>query len=257
VKISPVAFVAEAALWVTGAALIAGAAGASWSMPNVDLGVLLARPSASSSIGPSPTPVVSAAPSVADKMQAFFANPNLQFEAKATATVKIQAGGATQSGTQTMTLDYNAGDTSKSTQLTMNGKTSTSDRINLAQTSYSRSNGGAWSSRARVDADSRPIAIVFTGREFSVGGVETKNGQSVHRIEVTDSSAFNSDYDSAQGAASASMTLVFWADDAGTPAAYELSGTFGAVVNGVSESLAIDEQWTFVKTSGVTIKAPK
>lgn len=53
---SATAFAAEAALWIAGAALVAGAAGAHWKVdvPNVDLsGLLGSTPSASASAGPS------------------------------------------------------------------------------------------------------------------------------------------------------------------------------------------------------------
>jgi hypothetical protein len=257
VRINPIAFAAEAALWVTGAALIASAAGATWPMPSVDLSSLLAGPSAGPSVSAAPT--ASATPTIltaAQKLQAFFARPDLEFEAKGSATMKIQANGVTANGASTTTVDYKAGDTSRSTKLTLNGKTSPSDRINLGQTHYARDNGGPWTSRPRNDNDTRTVTILFTNREFADKGMETKGGRQVHRIDVSDSAAFNADYNSAQGTANAAMSLVFWTDDGGVPVAYQLSGTFGVVVSGVSESFTIDEQWSFVKTSGITIKAP-
>ena len=52
---SATTFAAEAALWIAGAALVAGAAGMHWTVdvPNVDLGGLMgSSPSAAASVGP-------------------------------------------------------------------------------------------------------------------------------------------------------------------------------------------------------------
>jgi hypothetical protein len=138
----------------------------------------------------------------------------------------------------------------------MNGTTSSSDRVYLGASTYYRDNGSKWAKRARLDQDIRPLTILFTNRAFTNKGLEAKADKQLHRIEITDTASFDSEYETAQGVSNANLTLVFWTDDQGIPVAYNLSGTFVMVVKGLSENFEINEDWSIVKTSGVTISAP-
>jgi hypothetical protein len=244
------AFAAEAALWVAGAALIAGAAGMHWSvsLPAVDF-----LPAASAS--PPPSPAVSTLPVV--RFKAFLSKPTLQFTARLDQTLTISGASIQIQETTTGTVAYRSGDANSSLTNKILGVTETEDEVSLGKTTYTREDGGKWTKRDRVPADTAGTPEMLSpAQTFNVAGLETKNGVRLHRIETADTSALNAALQAGGTGTHYKLTLVFWVADDGTPAAIEVAGTYQDTVNEAPVTVTVDEQWTITATSGVTITAP-
>jgi len=244
------AFTAEAALWVAGAALIAGAAGMHWSvdLPAVDL-----FPAASAT--PPPSPAATTQPVV--RLKAFLAKPTLQFSATIDQTVTISGPGIQIQEKTIGTASYRSGDASSSLTTSILGVTRTEDQVMLGKTTYLRENGGKWTKRNRVPADTAgtPEMLAPT-HAFSESGIETRNGVQLHRIEAADTTAFGLALQAGGTGTRYKLTLVFWVADDGTPAAIEVAGTYQDTVNEAPVAVTFDQQWTITATAGVTITAP-
>jgi hypothetical protein len=263
-------FAAEAALWVTGAAMVAGMAGAHWSVDiPVDMSSLTgqtpaptaspsASPSASISIqtlapGASPT----ASPLVA-KYQAYVAAANYQFAAKYTAAAKSTVGGKPVEVDLSGTMSYRAGDDSDFSRVTTDGTVNTDDTIAVGSSKYERINGGAWAKSARAATDSASDRLTFAPKAlFLDDGVEAKNGLQLHRLDIADPVAFSTAMVKvSSGATAAQFVYTVWVDDNGVPAAIHVEGTITGKVAGVSASTTLIEDFRVIATSGVTITAP-
>lgn len=259
------AFAAEAALWVTGAALIATAAGAHWSFdPSAELNKFL---------NPEPTPTVSAGPTVAPlapgasptispvvkKFLAVVANPDFQIRAKFNFDMNFTASGTAYQMNENGTLSYKGGDATDSHRETVNGAVSTYDYVYLGNAQYESKNGAAWAKSARPANDEGSDKLMFSPTmAFVDKGVESKNGVQLHRLEVADPAAFSKAMvqTSTSGSTAAQLTYTIWVGDDGLPAAFELAGWEEEPLNGVSVRVTADEQFRVVTTSGVTITAP-
>jgi hypothetical protein len=257
------AFAAEAALWVTGAALIAGAAGMHWTvdLPKVDLlSAQSPNPALTATASPIPSSPAASIPAanltVPEKMKAFLDNPGLQLEVTMVVSMKITIDGRTANGTETDTVDYAAGAASKATEATMLGTKMSSSEVTIGDTVYYQSGSSPWATMRRSTDYLLPITLHWENRVFAEKGLEKKNGRQLHRIEATDTAALISDYQKATGFSNVKMTLVYWADNNGLPVFFNLSGSYTAVVKGVMENVQMTEASTVVKTSGVTVTAP-
>jgi hypothetical protein len=272
---SVIGFSAEAGIWIAGAALIAGAAGMHWSvdLPKVDLAGLIpvksasvasgspgtaaiTSPSVSAAASKSPSPSRAAATSPVEGLKAFFAADDLEFEAKAALKLTGMAAGTILYGTQTVTMDYKAGDGALSVRAEFGSHSQSADGVVLGDAAYTRENLGDWVKSGRNQNDIKTITMYFAGRTFTDKGVETKNKKPLHRIEVTDGIAFNADYARYNGVTDTHMALVYWVDDTGLPVMFNLSGNYSMTYQGLLESIQIEGDWTITKTSGVTITAP-
>lgn len=267
------ALAAEAALWITGAALIASAAGMHWSMdlPGVDLSGLTgstpsAAASASHTAGTSPSLAVkSGAPgasptisSVVQKYQAYVARPGFQFKAKYADSQTFTLNGTPYLITQSGTMSYEAGDDSDSRRETVNGTVTTFDYVHIGSFTYESKNGAAWTKSARSDADIASDKLQFAPSMLFVDmGVETKNGAQLHRLEVADPTAFSKALlKTTSGGTDAQVTYTAWVQDDGTPAAFRVEGWVVEPVSGVSTKITVVEEFRLIATSGVTITAP-
>ena len=247
---SMTAFTAEAALWVAGAALIAGAAGMHWS---VDLPAVNLFPAASAS--PPPSPAASTQPVV--RFKAFLAKPTLQFVAKIDETATISGASILIQETITGTLSYRSGDASSSLTNKILGVTKTQDQVMLGKTTYLRENGGKWSKRNRVPGDTAGTPEMLSASQtLNDAGLEARNGVQLHRIEAIDTSALGAALATGGTGRQYRVTLVFWVADDGTPAAVDLAGTYQDTVNGAPVTVTFEQHWTITATSGVTITAP-
>ena len=243
------AFTAEAALWVAGAALIAGAAGIHWSVALPEIDIL---PAASAS---PPSPAASTQPVV--KLKAFLAKPTLQFAAKIDETVTISGANLLIQETISGTGSYRSGDASSSLTNKILGVAKTEDQVMLGKTTYSRENGGKWTKRDRVPADTAGTPEMLSPvQAFNDTGPETKNGLTLHRIEALDTAALDAALQAGGTGKNYKLSLVFWVSDDGTPAAIEVVGTYQDTVNEAPVAVTVDEQWTITATTGVTITAP-
>lgn len=256
------AFTAEAALWVTGAALVAGAAGAHWNVdPSSALNDILAQPSASPSISAGPTlaPGASATASPAAlKYMAYVARPDFQFRAKSTEAISVTSAGKTVVMDLNGTVSYKAGNVVDSHRETVAGAVATEDYVFVGDQQYESKNGAAWVKSARPATEKASDKLLFapTSR-FVEAGVETKNGLQLHRLQAADTTALNNAIVKANdGATDADMTLTVWVGDDGAPAAIEVAGWEEEPMSGVSTRITADEQFRIVATSGVVIAAP-
>lgn len=260
------AFAAEAALWVTGAALIASAAGAHWSFDPSSVNI-------DKIIGPGPTPTVAASPTVPPlapdatpttspaitKFLAIVAQPDFQFKAKFSNDVTFTLNGTAMVENQNGTMSYKAGDSTDSHRETWNGKVDTYDYVYVGTAQYESKDGAAWVKSVRPASDIASDKLMFAPVvAFVDKGVETKNGRQLHRLEVADPAAFSKAMvqASTSGTTDAQVTYTVWVAEDGTPADFLLAGWVQAPVNGVSTKATMTEEFRVIATSGVTITAP-
>lgn len=263
------ALAAEAALWITGGALIAGAAGMQWT---VDLGIdttLLSGPTpyVASTHGPSaspdgPTLAPGASPTispVAQAYQAYIARADCQFRAKFTYVQTATISGSPWQMDMNGTLSYRAGDSTDSHRETVKGVVTTYDYVKLGSDTYTSKNGGAWTKSARSDSDRASDKLLLAPAMLFVDrGVETKNGARLHRLELADPGAYNrAVLKTSAGLTDGFVAYVVWVQDDGTPAAISLQGWLVQQIDGTSTRVTIAEDMRIIATSGVTIVAPK
>jgi len=259
------AFSAEAALWVAGAALIAGAVGAHWSMPNVDVAGLVAAstsPGASVSHAPtSPTPKAKPTPSPSplpplDAYLKLVVRSDFQFEATSKETVSFN-GKAVISGTESG-IESAHGDDCSSVQNYTGGSYAKLQVVMIGSDEYKKTDNAAWTKTARGNLTCDPIFLLrYTG--LADKGTDTKNGVKTHRLEVSDAVQYSSYYEKhVEGLAGtlAQSTLKIWVKDDGTPVAVETVLSYTPTVNGVARPTVINTSYAFTKFSGVTITAP-
>jgi hypothetical protein len=244
------AFAAEAALWVAGAALIAGAAGAHWSVSLPAIDIIPAKSTQQpATLAPSTPPVT--------RLKAFLAKPTLQFTARLEQTSTISGPNILIQETTTGTVAFRAGDASSSMTNKILGVSKTEDEVSLGKYTYSRENGGKWSKRARVPADTAGSSEMLSATQpMNDAGLETKNGEKLHRIEAVDTSAYSAALQAGSTRSKYDLTLVFWVADDGTPVAIEVAGTYQDVVGEATATVTVDQQWIITATSGVNITAP-
>lgn len=264
------AFVAEAGLWVAGAALIASAAGMHWkvdtSMINLN-GLTSAQSSSGPSAGGAPTfafrtlapgAVPTASPLVA-KYQAYVARADYQIVAKYT---NIQTGvidGKQREMRVSGTAAYQGGNHSDFSRVTQDGAVITDDVIALGGFKYESINGAAWTKTARTASDAASDRLIFAPAAlFLDSGVETKNGLPLHRLDIADPVAFSTALvkTSTSGLTGAQATYTTWVDDAGVPAAIRVEGVFQGPIGSTSTSVTIVQEFRIIATSGVSITAP-
>lgn len=259
------AFTAEAALWVSGAALIASAAGMHWSFdPSAEIGKLVgAQSSPAASASPSVAPLApGASPTISpivSKYLAIAAQPAFQIRAKFNNDMTFSVSGTPYVMNENGTLSYKAGDGTDSHRETVNGAVNTYDYVYLGNAKYECKDGAAWTKSVRPATDIASDKLTFApSMAFVDKGVETKNGVLLHRLEVADPAAFSKAVvqTSTSGATDAQMTYTVWVGDDGLPAAIELAGWEDGLMQGVSVRVTADEQFRIVATSGVTITAP-
>jgi len=261
------AFTAEAALWVTGAALIAGAAGMHWNFdPQAEIGKLTgSQSSPAATAGPSHSPDGSlrpgASPTISPtvpKYMAFVAAPGFQVRVKFTNHMTSTLNGTTTEMDQNGTGSYKGGNSTDSHRETINGTVNTYDYINVGDTMYESKNSGAWAKSA-MPASARAWArlIYAPTMMFVDQGVETKNGAQLHRLEVADAVAFSGTViQTTQGATAAVMNYTVWVADDGTPVDFKVDGWVQTTLSGVSTKSTMVQEFRIIATSGVTITAP-
>jgi hypothetical protein len=94
------------------------------------------------------------------------------------------------------------------------------------------------------------------GALFLDGGLETKNGLQLHRLDIADPVAYSAAMVKSSGETGAQLTYTVWVDDNGVPAAIHLEGTVTVKVSGVSTTTTLADDFRVIATSGVTITAP-
>jgi hypothetical protein len=191
------------------------------------------------------------------KLKAFLANPTLQFSAKIDQTVTISGANILISQTIGGTGSYKSGDASSSLTSKILGVSKTEDQVVLGKTTYLRENGGKWTKRDRVPADTAGTPEMLSPTQsFDDAGLESKDGVQLHRIEAADTTALEAALEAGGTGTHYQLTLVFWVADDGTPAVIEVTGTYRDTVDEAPVTVTLDEVWTITATSGVAIVAP-
>jgi hypothetical protein len=175
-------------------------------------------------------------------------------------TLQMTLGGtiydATISGTEK--LKGKDSDQSMTTSLAATGTTaasaSTTDTITVGDSTYTRTDNGTWTKAARSDSD---ITTILAAVAIADKGVETHNGQQLHRLDSTKpfdpKLLFSS---STSGLTDVNVTLTFWAQDDGTPAGMMIAGTYTQDVSGTPGAVTLSLDFNFTSLSGVTVEAP-
>ena len=275
---SATAFAAEAALWISGAALIASAAGMSWS---VDVSSLVgSQASASASASPSASPsatvaVESLAPGasptmspVVRKFQTELSRPNFQYKAKLLMTMTGTIGTTPFQLTESGTTSVVGSDQTYSYRMTTNGSVTTYDQVYLGDYFYESVNGGSWTKAAQSDAGSSAGSsdqidgpgnpLMSSAVTFVDMGPESKNGQQLHRLELVDQSAFNSFMQKSfgSGTTASDFTYTVWVNDDGVLTDIHIQGSVTWTASGKKVSATMNEELRIFALSGVTITAP-
>jgi len=270
---SVTAFTAEAALWLAGAALVAGAAGAHWDMPFADLNAVVAEssPGASASPGASTSPgassglagespsasASSAASPIVQRLKAYLAGPAVQFEASFTVKSSTESGSIIM--TQTGTLRYAAGDEADTVTTTTNtGINKTSEHVYLGSSTFTREGSGGWTRTARKATDTGQfLSMLSPKNSYADMGVDSRYGVRAHVLQAADQTALDAAIvENDVGPADTKGWLSFWVRDDGTPVGWKLHLTYTQPVNGVPTFMTWDQESRITKTSGVVITAP-
>jgi hypothetical protein len=235
------AFAAEASLWLAGAAIVAGAAGAHWDTPSVDLDSLAAQvwPGASPSLVSTYTSRVRAS--------------DFQASGSITGTVSVTIGEQKTDGTYSGVFKIKGNDSSATMTMTLGGSKSTGDQVSVGASDYSRTNNGKWTKAARSSTGLSFANLVSGG--VTDKGVETHNAQRLHHLALVkppDAKSLFGDPKMATG----TYTVVLWAKDDGTPAGLTVSGSWSEEVSGGPAQSTISLDYSFDALSGVTIEAP-
>jgi hypothetical protein len=231
------AFAAEAAIWLAGAAIVAGAAGAHWDTPSVDLNKLW--PGASPSLVKDFTTKISAG--------------DFQASGSAAGTVFVTINGQKIAGTYSGAFKFKGNDSSSTMTMTMAGTKTTNDSVSVGDSDYSRTNDGVWTKTAR--SPTNLSFQILTAGGVTDKGVEFHNGQNLHHLDLVkapDPKTLFNDPTMATG----TYTLVLWAKDDGTPAGMTIAGTYSQDVNGSLAQATLSLDFNFEALSGVTIEAP-
>ena len=231
------AFAAEAAIWLAGAAIVAGAAGAHWDTPSVDLNALW--PAASPSLVKNFTTTISA--------------DDFQASGSVTGTVSVTIKGQKIDGTYSGTMKFKGNDSSSTLTMTMAGTKTTNDSISVGDSDYARTNNGAWTKTAR--SPTNMSFRVLTAGGLTDKGVELHNGQKLHHLDLVktpDPKSLFNDSTMTNG----QYTVVMWAKDDGTPAGMTIAGTYSQDVDGGLAQAALSLDFNFEALSGVTVEAP-
>jgi hypothetical protein len=265
------AFAAEAALWISGAALIASAAGMSW---NVDVnGLIGSEPSASASVGPSSSPLASASPTVVveslapgasptmspvvKEYLAYVARPDFQFKAKFTNVTKATVAGSPWEMDMNGTISYKGGDDTDSHREIVSGAVTTYDYVNIGSDTYESKNSGPWTKTARTASSIASDALMFSSTlALADKGVETKNGAQLHRLEADHDVFTKAEVKYTTGATEADVNFTIWVTSEGIPAAYEYAGWVVAPVSGKLTKVETTQDLRVFALSGVSISAP-
>jgi hypothetical protein len=254
------AFSAEAALWVAGAALIAGAAGAHWNLPAVDLSAVTgSKPAASASATAVESAIPGASPNdyaALTKFLALESRPDFQFKSTVTMSETFAIGEAPTVAQVTGTYDTNGTDTSSMLTTTVLGTTSVGDTVVVGHITYKSTDGKNWTRSERLASDGN--SFLPTGITFLDEGVETWHGVRLHRLAAGPPDLVNASFSQGVGsnASDATMSVTLLVDDEGVLAAVEMSGTVDVVVNEAPVKVTITATYEVTATSGVTIEAP-
>jgi len=251
------AFTAEAALWVTGAALVASAAGAHWDFdPSGQISRIIAGPTASPGQSAGPTLAPGASPTISptvQKFNAFSSRTDIQYKEKVSITANATVAGQALSISESGTSLHSGGNDSSSLRTTANGAVTTTDSVSIGGTTYTSENGGPWEKGVRKPSDN----VLDGSTAFVDAGLEIKNGEQLHRLELTDATAFNNGMkNSLVGVTDAQFTLTAWARDDGWPALVVADGWAEMVVKGTTVRLTMKIEMRTIPMSGVTITAP-
>jgi hypothetical protein len=263
-------FAAEASLWIAGAAIIAGAAGAHWNVKVPDVASLMGAtpsPSVAASASPSPTAAIrtlapGASPTMsplAAKYQTYVARADYQFKAKYTSSQTLTVAGKPMEIDISGTMGYLNGNHFDHSRVTSDGAVETDDTIALDGFSYESIDSQPWTKTDRPAADLANDRLLFAPVAIFIdGGVETKNGLRLHRLDIADPVAFSKAAlkVSTGGATDAQFTYTVWVDDNGVPADIKLDGWVQEPINGVSTKVTTSEEFRIIATSGVSISAP-
>jgi hypothetical protein len=266
------AFAAEAALWVTGAALIASAAGMHWNVDisGTSLGGLVggrstpaaSAPTAGGSTGPGASLAPGASPTtspISTKLMAFMSQHS-QVRAKVWMSISGTAGSVQVKVTMSGSMSSDGDSDTISYRTTANGAVTTKDTVDVGQTSYVSDNGGSWTKSARsASSVSSAEAPLTPTMRFVDKGVESKYGVELHRLELIDTTALTAATLKNLGPPSfqtGQFTLTVWTTDAGAPSVLEEDGSYqGTSANGPTKGTLVEE-FRFTAFSGVVITAP-
>ena len=252
------AFTAEAALWVTGAALIASAAGAHWDFdPSGQISRIIAGPTASPAQSAGPTLAPGASPTISPtvkKFNAFMSSSDGQYKVKLSITGSATLAGQAVSVVESGTSLQSGGNESSSLRTTANGVVTTQDTVSIGGTTYTSDNGRPWEKGARKPSDN----MMDGSTQFVDAGMEIKNGEQLHRLELADTTAFSNSMMKSMGASAtnAQFTLTAWVHDDGVPALIVAEGWGEMPFNGVTARLTMKMEMRVIPMSGVTITAP-
>jgi hypothetical protein len=257
-----IAFVAEAGIWVAGAALVASAAGAHWDTPQVDFNTLLGpakSPSTSGSPGPSATASASIAPAPTGQLnfaRAAELHANLAALTQASGAITGTLRVASTSSKITGSIGFNA--SGSSIAFNQDGKAMTSEIV-AGGTRYLRFAAGPWVNHGPKQKDATLAATLGGADSSSDIGIQAFAGKQLHRIESPIASlnvAEGLGLDTSQWV-NPTGTFRVWADDAGVAVGFGASLLWSQANAGHLVDCRLEIDVKFDTKPKVSVAAPK
>ena len=210
---------------------------------------------------PSPTPIPTLVPTPFTTLGAFkaaIARSDFQAQGTVSGEVKVNLFLGSTSGPITGTFRVKGSDSDVSIGFKILSTEARYDNIVVGGSSYSRTNGGAWSKGQA--SGSTLQGFVASALFFTDQGVESKFGKQLHNLKIANVSGLEpSDFGISIGSDAGNLTigsLSFWAQDDGTPAGLSMSATLDQKILGTTFHETVTLDIAIDSLSGVTITAP-
>jgi hypothetical protein len=244
--------VRRAGMGLAALALISGslaACGGSSATP-----VATAAPTAAATPTPTPTPAPTPTPTPAlvDVVKATLTSTTFQASGTSSGSFGFTVGTTKYDGTWTGTFKIKGKDSASITAINITNVTTTNEQVTVGDYDYSRINGGAWTKKAR-SAGMDTADMVAGG--MADKGVETHNGQQLHRLEPTVAPSAKTLFADA-AMATGQFTVTFWVKDDGRLVAMVIAGTWNQDLGGTMAVAQVNIEYKFEGLTGVTIEAP-
>jgi hypothetical protein len=196
--------------------------------------------------------------SALDSFRAKVASSDFQAQGPVVGAIAVTTVLGSTSGTVTGTFKVKGADSAFSITSKVLGVTTTNDNIVVGDSSYSRTNGGAWT---KGQASGKTLqGFVSSGVALFDAGVGTKFGKHLHQLAVPNAAGVDlSAFGISAGAGQENLnitSLSFWSEGDGTPAGLTIRASLDQKIVGTPSHQLVTLDIGIDTLSGVTITAP-
>jgi hypothetical protein len=192
-----------------------------------------------------------------DWFMSAMSDPNCQFEGPMTGSVEMTLDGQTISGEVSGHSKFVGADSAMSMSMALAGQTTMTDTVNLGEWTYERKDQGPWVRSARK-SDGPTLDIEAAGGLVDKG-LEHHYGRALNRLEIKNPSAISPEdfFGHIDNASDLAGTMVFWAEEDGTPAGLTVEASWKQQVGSTTVEVSMTLDLAFEIRSGVTIDVPE